>query len=926
MLKTSCSVLLGLFALSTASSSARAQAPAGAPAAPHHVWIEAEYLAPLNGANFSFQQVEATTKGSWALAGPGVAAEWTQGGESEFLSAAARADEPGEVVMGRDVEVPAAGKYTLWVRYADYRKKAESFGVRVVQGGAKAGDHRFGDKPIIDELDPMSLLWDWSFGWDSRAVDLQKGPARVEVYTTGPTEARRHLDCLCLTTDPKYQPIGREKPDFAAWAPLRAIREAAVKGGGVPDVEPLAKGQPGGEIPAVWKITDRPPTVVWNVAKPWFEELKRPDRIDVPFGVDPPLTEEFIKAFRGKEVPVYGHALSGASWHIPVYPEVFAAGSPYLDYLSRHPDKRFVILLNYGAPNWPPGTTDAQKQAVRQNVKAQGDRFLGYIAGESIAHMSHDAAVLDAKIAAAKSRADVLAALREVYTAMVVKGFTDYYGAPVTPDEAWRDVISCLSANMESHAHALCNWGVNRLGHENTGNSPTLARRLAFMRGAARQFGKKIADYQSANLGDSATMFSREAYFYGASSRNILDNSYDAWAGAGTSWLLRDYLLFGLAGCDVFYNEQGVDIFWKPGGNAAGDAFPVQLSPKGKVAETALKLVGEKPRGTQVTPVAFLLDEAHGWSQERFHPGSFQFDPVKNPAVLTPGRHEAGIRGWFDVAYFPAPETQNEHATALRQTFVNGVFGDIFDVIVTTPGKTQILPTYPVVIASGEVLVSDEWGKALRAYADGGGTLVVAADQLAGPGVAALELPAFGADAEADAFLWKPSGARLASNVYRYKAIPEAGGRVLATTPDGKPVVVAFARGQGQVVVIGVPLAIGVDDRPVPVLAPLMQHLTQGLVPVKVGGDVEWVLNRLDDGGWLVTLLNNRGVLKPQHGVNPTNHREHQPVTITFSGKVAKSQEYLTGADVTWQAGEKGSTTRVTVPAGSIRMIVLQPG
>ena len=84
-----------------------------------------------------------------------------------------------------------------------------------------------------------------------------------------------------------------------------------------------------------------------------------------------------------------------------------------------------------------------------------------------------------------------------------------------------------------------------------------------------------MADYQSANLGDSATMFSREAFFYPASSRYVLDNQYDAWAGAGVNWLLKDYLLFHLAGVDAFYNEQGVDIFWKPGGNSAGDAFPV---------------------------------------------------------------------------------------------------------------------------------------------------------------------------------------------------------------------------------------------------------------------------------------------------------------------------------------------------------------
>src|SRR3954468_5054327 len=130
-------------------------------ATPQHIWMEAETFAPLVGANFSFQPVGQTAKNSWGLAGPGVAAEWTQGGESEFLSVAARADEPGEVVIGREVEIPAAGRYTLWVRYADYRRKRETFGVRVIQGETRTA-HTFGEKPVVDELDPMSLLWDWA--------------------------------------------------------------------------------------------------------------------------------------------------------------------------------------------------------------------------------------------------------------------------------------------------------------------------------------------------------------------------------------------------------------------------------------------------------------------------------------------------------------------------------------------------------------------------------------------------------------------------------------------------------------------------------------------------------------------------------------------------------------------------------------------
>src|SRR5689334_23768023 len=93
----------------------------GQAALPHHIWMEAESFGPLKGANFSYMQESQLTKGSWSLAGPDAAAAWTQGGESEFMSIAARADETAELVVGRDTELTAAGSYELWVRYSDYR-------------------------------------------------------------------------------------------------------------------------------------------------------------------------------------------------------------------------------------------------------------------------------------------------------------------------------------------------------------------------------------------------------------------------------------------------------------------------------------------------------------------------------------------------------------------------------------------------------------------------------------------------------------------------------------------------------------------------------------------------------------------------------------------------------------------------------------
>jgi hypothetical protein len=896
--------LFGLFGLLANASAAHAGHP-------ETVWIEAETLGPLKGANFSFMREDRTTKGSWSVAGPDTAASWTQGGESEWMSVAARADEPGELSIGRDVEVPSDGDYTLWVRYADYRGKAERFGVRLRQGAATV-ERFFGEKPVVDELDPMKLLWDWAFGWDRATVSLKRGAVRVELFTTGPTGARRCVDALCLTTDTAYRPSGRQKPDHPTWALLRSLHSEPPA--------PLAKPI---DLPPSWKVASGPPAFLWNVSTAWLDELKKPaaERVDSPFSVDPPLLKDFLEAYKGKSPPIYGSRLSGPVWHIPLYPQVFAAGSPFLTWLQSNTDRQFGILLNYGDPQWPAGKDKPEdRKAVASKLEQNSRWFKGYVAGESISYAYPDQAALEARIRKAASRGEVLAALKELNTAATRAKFSGYAGSDLTDAQAWAPVISCLSANMETYCHALCALGVKRIGHENTGNSPNLARRLAFLRGAARQFGAKLVDYQSCNLGDSATMFSREHYFYGASSRYILDNSYDAFAGAGVNWLWKDYFLWHLAGVDAFYNEQGIDMFWKPGGGSAGDDFPVQLSPKGKVAETAIKLAESHPRGAQYTPIAFLLDEAHGWSQERFEPGAFGLDPTWNPALLRTGAHEASIRGWFDVAYFPAPETQNEPASGARQTYVNGIFGDIFDVIVTARGAVKTLSTYRVVVCAGEMFLTEEWGTALMDYVERGGLLVVNTEQLSGPGAARIGLPPGRAQGESDRFNWK--GKPIASNRFRYHSVQ---GGSLATTDDGSSIAGWRSRGNGATIELGVPLGLGIDGRPVPLLGLILKDLADRVTPIRVQGDVEWTLNRLDDGGWLVGILNNRGVLKPQHGITPTDSREAQKVTISVPFAVKGSEEWIEGDTVEWKASGGGSTATVVVPAGATRLLYVKP-
>jgi hypothetical protein len=145
---------------------------------------------------------------------------------------------------------------------------------------------------------------------------------------------------------------------------------------------------------------------------------------------------------------------------------------------------------------------------------------------------------------------------------------------------------------------------------------------------------------------------------------------------------------------------------------------------------------------------------------------------------------------------------------------------------------------------------------------------------------------------------------------------------VLAKVGDDAVVSVS-KRGEGQVVFVSVSLGLGVDQRPVPVLGLLMRELVEGLVPVTVSGEVEWAINKLPDG-WAVTLLNNRGVIKPQHGILPTEHGQEQYVTIRTSVATKSAKEWMTDAAVEVMQEGETARMRVVVPAGGVRIVEMK--
>ena len=104
---------------------------------PESIWLEAEHFVGIRGYCWPLgddSRGMRITDGNWGLSGPGWAAEWNQGGESGFMSIATSPAETNAVVT-QSIEIPRAGDYQIWVRYADWREQAEEFEIRDLQEG-----------------------------------------------------------------------------------------------------------------------------------------------------------------------------------------------------------------------------------------------------------------------------------------------------------------------------------------------------------------------------------------------------------------------------------------------------------------------------------------------------------------------------------------------------------------------------------------------------------------------------------------------------------------------------------------------------------------------------------------------------------------------------------------------------------------------
>ncbi len=873
---------------------------------PIHLWFEPEWFEGVKG-SFGYWTGSAKPTGAWGVAGPGVSAEWSQGGESEWNSMGAPAEETSASCQ-RDFNVPRAGNYKVWVRYVDHRKKTQPFRLTINQGGMASFSGEYGVKPVVPANDEYQLYWGFSFGWGSLDAKLTEGPARLIVSIDKAGTGWRQVDAILITEDLKFEPSGREKPRFAyqdafgvcpldgaMWRGARKDLTLAVASKRKPIANRAFSMWTGIEADLKW----------WSK-----QDRAKLSLYDVYFQFAPPsdVKEKFHKQFAGrKDIPIHSwpHLLPG--FYLGNTPDL-SDDSPIRRWLEKTKTP-FFIMTNYASGSYTdkngPGTYAALTGPL-------ADQFMGYIHGEAIGTVGISLPPL-ARGARPDDRRAYVDALPKHLRDSQAEAWSKIYKTKVSPDH-WSRGISCLSVDSIALAHLYHESGAQTVGYEIDSTNVHAPMRIAFERGAARQYGGSWINYASGNFGDSCNYFTQNPQVpRGAPS--WFHSKYAVTDGVSISWYRKLYYLNYLGGASAIYWEQSLTNQWILPGPGT---HPIQLSPFGRATEDFQAFVSRLPdRGEPYTPIALLLSYGHAYERVNYS--------CKMLHHFQENKYDLELRELFNVCWHPAAILEGQPASPDVQSMPSGVYGDIFDVLVDRPAKAMAMHQYPVVWAAGDVKLTGAMLPIVEEYVRNGGTLVVNINQ-------AKDLPVKFTGIRWDGKYAVAETWNVAKNAHLHQATPfeiakvnSSGLHALISSPQG-PLVMRHPFGNGAVVTVLVPHGLGLDERAHPCLPVLMNALTDELLPVEVqlkngdrpAGEIMYSLNKTKDG-WLVSLFNQRGIDKTQNGIARVDRRQFIDVVLRTKLNVASAREMTEPRDL----AVKDGTIGLRVPAGDLQVVAI---
>jgi hypothetical protein len=895
------SILASLLLLASCAISSAQNTPS------FHLWLEPEWFEGVKG-SFAYWTGTAKPTGAWGIAGPGISAEWSQGGESEWNSIGAAAAET-RARCERGIVVPRTGAYKVWVRYVDHRNKAAPFRVTIAQAGRADQGSELGVQPILPPNDEYQLFWGFAFGWGILDVKLEAGPARLILSIDREGAAWRQVDAILITDDPKFVPEGREKPAFAFHDSFALQPKGGWRGSGA-----LSRGK-GPFTPRV-RLADKDFTMWTGVeSDPKWWGKQNTDALtlhDVLFEFSPPqdIRDKFHKQFAGrKDLPVLSWPHYAMGLDLGGTPDL-SPGTPLRRWLERTKTP-FYILTNYASGNYTEKNGPATYEALAGPLAGQ---FLGYIHGEAIG----TGGVSLPEQPLGKDRRSHVDALAKSLLDKQAAAWSKIYKTKVPP-EHWSRGISCLSVNSIALCHLFHDMGARTVGYEIDATNVHAPMRIAFERGAARQYGGAWINYASGNFGDACNYFTQNPVVpRGAGS--WFHSKYSITDGVSISWYRKLYYMNYLGGASAIYWEQNLSNQWILPGPGT---HPIGLSPFGRATEDFQAFVDRLPdRGEPVTPIAILLSYGHGYERVNYH--------CKMLDVFPENGDDIELRELFNVCWHPSSILEGMPASPDVQSMPAGTYRDIFDVLVDRPAKAKAIFNYPVVWAASSPRLSGDMLPIVEDYVKKGGTLLL---NIASTNDLLEKLIGFklkGNLKRSDR--WRPDGEEMRAAVpFDVAQVELTDAKVLAWADPEMPLITGRALGDGTVIVTLMPHLVGLDERAHPSLPWLMNGLTDGLLPVEVRpangkrpmGEVQYSVNKTRDG-YLVALYNHRGIDKAQTGIARVNRRAYADVVLLAGVEVKSAREYTGPRDLELKRTEQGTEVRLRVPVGDVQVVHLK--
>ncbi|MDD5483487.1 MAG: hypothetical protein PHP98_07540, partial [Kiritimatiellae bacterium] len=503
--------------------------------------------------------------------------------------------------------------------------------------------------------------------------------------------------------------------------------------------------------------------------------------------------------------------------------------------------------------------------------------------------------------------------------------------------------------------HWILEMGAPYTGQEigATGYSRELGMCFAFSRGAARQYEKPWRMYLAVSIQGGGLGYTEPIYCYLSPEcrrRRSYGDTGKFWGEGpycGTSLSLQRRQLF------VAYMS-GVNMIRDENDNHGGGLFyaanynwrdidkvdplvkvmrdkPYHLSQAGEIRKELYdNLFKKHDRGVAYTPVGLVFDRHHGFIWTYSHNKVMGILPYTEGDWMMPA---------VQSALFPFLVRKDSEA---RST---GPYGDMFDVL-TNNARQETLRAYRALLLVGDVDLDVRdladpkrkpymFAKRLMDYVENGGTLMINARQIKagvfpdsflgckiteerGEGQFGYSLPDDEVIKEDKPFKYQ--------RLEPVTAIP----LILRADTDGKQdaLVTVNKCGKGMVIVTAPDymMPAGGGER---AMLNMFKHIMGGwrdeLLPVKWTGDVEVLVNR-NRNGWVVTLVNNEGVIKQAGQKEEFDAAHDQDVWLRLEkraggGQVKNIDEWIKGEKPEMRKTDDGAEVKITVPAGDIRIL-----